>query len=143
LVCGLGLLGCVRSTPHQTIAGLTAQARANELRAVAEHQGERLRVAAVVTSIGIKKAKREVGKGLVVGYAAQWSTAKQTTSYPYITARDPNRPQGGGELLCFFYPSDMSEIAELDQGAQVIVTGEFQEFSQGGAKLVLHSCELD
>lgn len=143
LIGGLGLLGCVSSTPHDSIAELTAQARANELKAVADRQGEQLRVAAVVTGSGIKKVQRLVGKGVAWGYAAEWSTTKKTTSYPYITARDPNQPQGGGQLLCFFDPSYMSDIAELDHGAEVIVTGEFQEFTEGGAKLVLHSCELE
>jgi hypothetical protein len=144
LVCALGLLACVRSTPRESIAGLTAQARANEMRAVADYQGEQLRVAAVITSTGLKKVERLVSKGLAIGYMAEWSTAKKTTTYPYITARDPSRPQGGGgELLCFFSPSDMSEIAELSPGAQVIVSGQFQEFTEGGAKLVLHSCELE
>jgi hypothetical protein len=113
------------------------------MRAVADYEGEQLRVAAVVTGTGLKKVERLVSKGVAIGYMAEWSTAKKTISYPYITARDPSRPQGGGELLCFFFPSDMSEIAELNQGAQVIVSGRFQEFTEGGAKLVLHSCELE
>lgn len=143
LIGALGVLGCISSTPHDSIAKLTAQARANELKAVADHQGEQLRVAAVVTGSGIKKVQRVVGTPVGWGYTGGWSAGKKTTSYPYITARDPSRPQAGGELLCFFDPSYMSDIAELDHGAEVILTGEFQEFTEGGSKLVLHSCELE
>lgn len=133
------MVACVRSAPPSTIADITARARANELKAVADLEGERIRVATIVTSRGLKKVERLI----VSGTAYAVGTSHRKISYPYVTGRDPLLPAADAELLCYFYPEDMAEVGELTPGMELIVSGQFQEFSEGGRKVVLHSCELE
>jgi alpha-D-ribose 1-methylphosphonate 5-triphosphate synthase subunit PhnG len=146
---GIVLGGCAK---HRSVSALSAEARASELRAFADYRGEKLRVTVVVTSTGLKKVTNEAGVatgaaispglGLTFG-AAEWQTSKRMTGFPYLTGRDPQHGEEAGQLLCFFYPEDIRDVAGLTLGTEVQLVGVIQEFTERGHKVVMNSCELE
>ena len=144
----LGPSGCAK---QETISALSANARASELRAYGDYRGERLRITAIVTGTGLKKVTRETGTatgsaistGMVSFGSAEWQTGKKMTGFPYMMGRDPQRSEADGQLLCFFFPEDIKDVAALTPGVEVRIVGEFQEFTEGGHRIVMNSCELE
>jgi len=140
-----GLAGCGAKSAQ--ISVLVAEGRANQLRALVAHRDERLTVQGVVIGVGMKKVRTLQGQTEVVGAGnwavGSWSAREGSTGFPYVLARDPAQSDADGQLLCFFAPDDLDIVATLDPGAQVSLTGEFQEYSKEGTRVVLNSCELD
>jgi hypothetical protein len=139
LTLALGLGAC-SSTATTQIAALTAEGRANQLRAHAAHRDEALRMEGVVISAGLKNVDEVEGARSTAG---TWSAREVTVRYPYLLAHDPSQGASAGELLCFFDPRDIDDVAALAPGDRVTVEGSFQEFSKGGARVVLTSCVLE
>ncbi len=139
LALALAAGGCASTTTSE-IAALVAEGQANSLRAHAAHRDEVLRVDAVVIKAGLKNVDT------VEGYRtdhAVWTAREGVVRYPYLLARDPSHDQAAGELLCFFDPTEIDTVAALEPGSQVTVEGSFQEYSNGGARIVLNSCILE
>jgi hypothetical protein len=138
LALGLGLSACAPATSR--IAALAAEGRANLLRAHAAHRDEEMRVEGVVLEAGLKNVET------VEGYrtnSAMWTAREGTVRYPYLVARDPGHDATAGELLCFFDPEEIDDVAALSPGDQVTVRGTFQEFSAKGGRVVLNACMLE
>jgi hypothetical protein len=151
-VAALGLwLGACASTTTSQIASLTAEGRANPLRAHAAHRKEQVRVEALVVSTGLKNVDTIKGNtdavsadmGPVTLTSGGFTARKGATRFPYLIARDPNSSQAEGELLCFFDPEDIDQVATLDPGSRITLQGRFQEYSKGGARVVLNMCEIE
>jgi hypothetical protein len=135
LLLGLFASGCATEV---SLASAIDAGRANELAATAEYRAERLLIYGVVTQTGLKRVGGALGE-----YKPGYVTVSPTqTAYPYLYAQDPVRGQAGGRLLCFFEPSELRDVAAVGVGQRVEVTGNFQQYSDRGATLVLSGCKL-
>jgi hypothetical protein len=139
----LGLVGCVRNRA-QPLAPLLAEGRANELKATAQHRGERMRVWGVVVSAGLKKVDRLIAKKAepLNIYSTSVEVEQVRRSYPYVYLRAPDANADDGKLLCFFTLDSMGALPDLKPDTAIVVIGDFQEYSDRGHTLVLNGCEL-
>jgi hypothetical protein len=138
---GLLALGTQACGPHELgIASAIDEGRANELSATAKHDDEWIRMRGVVTQTGLKRVNQVV---IGLGKAQARVISTDNLGYPYLYAEDAARGAAGGRLLCFFVPDDMARVGKVKAGEQVVVTGQFQQYSEGAATIVLHHCELE
>ena len=143
----LCVAACTPPSAPLTVASLAAEARANELHAVAAHSGEELRVTGVVTRVGLKKVNRLVGERTLsapfVPYSSSIEVSKVLVSYPYAYLQDPKYGDAGGRLLCFFLPRQTRQVGDLTAGGIAILRGDFQSYSDRGNTIVLQNCEIE
>jgi hypothetical protein len=145
-VCSaLVLLSMTACVPRNAVGvgALVAEGRANELQATADYRGQNLRVTGVVTRTGIKRVERLVGEGTPTFYGATVTVSRSQVGYPYLYAIDGRAGPNAGQLLCFFLPDALGDVAHVRAGESVTVRGEFQQYSDGGATIVLQDCQLD
>jgi len=139
LLLGLLTNGCAEEV---SLASAIDAGRANELGATADYRGQRLRIFGVVTQTGLKRVAGAVGQITPGWGSAAVNVSPTQTGYPYLYAQDPARGPAGGRLLCFFEPSELRDVSNVSVGQRVEVTGNFQQYSDRGATLVLQGCKL-
>jgi hypothetical protein len=125
------------------VGALVAEGRANELQATADYRGQNLRVSGVVTRTGIKHVERLVGEGTPTFYGATVTVSRSQVGYPYLYLVDARTSPNAGQLLCFFLPDALGDVAHVRAGESVTVRGDFQQYSEGGATIVLQDCQLE